>query len=1304
MEIKISKEIPQQRQEEFGISSLEDKSAASERQGKLEEEINPSLPQPRSLIDIINEQNYFLTLDEEGKASIDVDCVFVLQNNSNLIIKLLNGSKISKNACLITSLPVNAMQKSASLEESGSISIKKDEVQENISQIEAEEKERVSSVSTTVSKKSYELLIKKSINSNNITIPFNELKEISKYYDLKNKNFYDDNKNDTNNNINNNNEEKNNTINNTGKINSNCHTVSITNNNKLKNKENKINLKLRMHEKFNDRSIQEFGKYVVLPIVNDTDLYFIIPCKVPGPLTFFVLYEADESASTSEGVTVEKFTNAQNKPHTKSRISPGSLNNLLESQSNNSSSSFDSEDSAETLLERYLHRHNLQSGDITVLIEPRIEIGNKTYDIENLSMQTILSKSLGKIEEWENYFKEASLLNYNFIHFTPVQMIGSSDSLYCLKDQTEINDSFFDKKFSKEEKYFELKNNIEYLKQKYHINSLVDIVLNHTAANSDWIYKHPDAGYNLENCPYLTVSYELDRLLLDYSHRFSEKKVSCKSAPFIYNENDLTEVMGEISNEINKKNFEEFFLVNIDKNIGEFVSFYKSYKKNSEEFLNKKKYLNSKLMERKINYTSENDIFQIVLESADNFGAERYGVNINCEFISILLIKEEFSEAQFLWEVKRFLQRINEEWRKKTKEYIQQAIENLKAGIRYEFIQLKRFKVTEKKKLVENYFVTFEPNNKKAIFACNGWLFGVNDPTINFAKYGFWNYFNRSIVIWGDCIKLNFGDSYDDSPYLWEHMTEYVISMAKIFDGFRLDNAHSTPIFLAEYLIKKARQVNPNLVIIAELFAGTKEREIDFVKKIGINLLIREIIYSGNPDELCEHLYKFGGGKERILGKLNEDSTLIIDSKNALKYKPLLGRRPKSVIYDITHDNPTLHEKFSNLGLNLSYLCCNSMSAASIGSTRGFDQLFPYQPSVVKENRLYKYNNESFESFLQKHQKILGDYSYPQLDDSYQLDCDTGSNGLIKKRINKEKENTIFLDEQKYNKIPNNGKKIKEIIDNKKEAFENLVSKNNSVDEDRKLICFEFEPFSSGINYVPSKISLAISSNNWKPDIMLEKISNNLWRTNVQLKEGVYEYKYIIDNNTWTHDKTKPTIKDKSNNINNQISIGVNTSKGGNMGIINVTSNISNSSAITSHEFYTNQKDLKLIRREMNYMRRFINEKSNAELSEFFIHKDRDVLFIYRSLNNSNSSKALDFNGYAFICRTGYDTNPNSLIQARIELPGVVSELVFFSNISIGGFDLDSIRSNDKLIGVESNLFFSKNIKNLWDIAKISKV
>ena len=86
-----------------------------------------------------------------------------------------------------------------------------------------------------------------------------------------------------------------------------------------------------------------------------------------------------------------------------------------------------------------------------------------------------------------------------------------------------------------------------------------------------------------------------------------------------------------------------------------------------------------------------------------------------------------------------------------------------------------------------------EINNKEeSKLAHNGWIMNA-DPMKDFAMEG-WHYLRRSINIWGDSVKLRYGNCPADSAFLWKHMSKYVTDMASIFDGFRLDNAHSTPI------------------------------------------------------------------------------------------------------------------------------------------------------------------------------------------------------------------------------------------------------------------------------------------------------------------------------------------------------------------------------------------------------------------------------------------------------------------------------------------------------------------------------
>lgn len=119
-------------------------------------------------------------------------------------------------------------------------------------------------------------------------------------------------------------------------------------------------------------------------------------------------------------------------------------------------------------------------------------------------------------------------------------------------------------------------------------------------------------------------------------------------------------------------------------------------------------------------------------------------------------------------------------------------MENSRGAIRYFKITLKKPLITLEHRILDPYFSVLQDGSK---VVHNGWILDQR-PDVDFAEEVNWNYLRRTINIWGDSIKLRYGKKPSDSPYLWARMVEYCQKMASAFDGFRLDNAHSTPLHL----------------------------------------------------------------------------------------------------------------------------------------------------------------------------------------------------------------------------------------------------------------------------------------------------------------------------------------------------------------------------------------------------------------------------------------------------------------------------------------------------------------------------
>ncbi|PVU99032.1 hypothetical protein BB559_001088 [Furculomyces boomerangus] len=616
------------------------------------------------------------------------------------------------------------------------------------------------------------------------------------------------------------------------------------------------------------------------------------------------------------------------------------------------------------------------------LVNSPLSINNEPLDMDAVVLKTVNPKLMGPLSCWEKHISDTSKLGYNMIHFIPMQQRGDSDSPYSIYDQLMISDSLFsDMKTppeSREEREKMVKNVLVRMEETHKIISITDIVWNHTAHNSEWLHSHPEAGYNLKNSPHLRAAYEFDRELIELS-----KNIDRFGFPdrMIHTKNDVDKLIQTIKdNVIQKTKLWEFYIVDIPRLLSEVRDLLskentKLDQNNSSSYsVSQGSFVNPKNFDKLVEQTSDKilEAFPASNKYTKNNVYERYcrqpKAKLCCEIGREMLGKSATCD-EIIDFLSKTLDLVNLIYYKEYDNDLESILTSIRNTVNFERFSKENWKyqkpINETYCIVDPLFTTLPRNattskftEDELVLANNGWIWG-GDPLNNFAEHTSKAYLRREVIVWGDCVKLNYGKSPKDNPWLWDYMKEYTMRMAKLFHGFRIDNCHSTPLELAEYFLDQARMVRPNIYILAELFTGSEESDRIFVSRLGINSLIRESINAWNIQELSRQIHRSGGIP---IGTLDVDCLgiegLFTDESVGMHDVPCIvapfrSSLPHVMFFDVTHDNEMPAQKRLAED-SLSNAAAVTISPCAVGSNHGYDELYPELINLALEKRKYR--------------------------------------------------------------------------------------------------------------------------------------------------------------------------------------------------------------------------------------------------------------------------------------------------------------------------------------------------------------
>lgn len=619
----------------------------------------------------------------------------------------------------------------------------------------------------------------------------------------------------------------------------------------------------------------------------------------------------------------------------------------------------------------------IRSATYYIDICPSLTLNNELLPLDSLSVFSVIPKFMGRYPgDWDKHLQGVGRRNYNMVHFTPVSERGNSDSPYSIYDQL----TFDPLSFPNGEK--DVTHMISKMEKEYGLLGMTDVVWNHTANNSKWLEEHPEAGYNLETAPHLEPALVLDNALMQFGRDLGSFGLPTSISTM----DDLERCVGGIKEHVLRRiRLWEYYIVDVGSNARAATEAWAAGNIPSQQAgydgsnIGGSEGAKDWSLEQRAGFLLANG-FSGVGRMGAPF-ARTTNAKVGAALLTAIHGRYDSEKhgapdrGSTLNTMSKTLDELNLQFYREYDADVATILQQVKDRLRYLRIDEngpRQGAVTAEHPFVESYFITLPRNEttecynpRKLSLVCNGWVWAANAMKDN-AGPDSRAYLRREVIIWSDCVKLRYGNGPEDNPFLWDLMTRYSQLMAKYFAGFRIDNCHSTPLHVAEYLLDKARDVRPNLAVFAELFTGDEQMDAVFVKRLGLSALIREAMQSWSTAETSRLVHMHGG---RPIGSFEIDKITReqsagnaglqangINGVSGIKATEIIHSIRQSPVHalfmDCSHDNEVPAQK-RDARDTLPNAALVSMCASATGSVMGYDEIYPLHIEIVHEKRLY---------------------------------------------------------------------------------------------------------------------------------------------------------------------------------------------------------------------------------------------------------------------------------------------------------------------------------------------------------------